>query len=120
MGSPKDYKVIRDGDSCLVKAANFRETGGESIGKAPVSSADAQAFANTYANPQRFEGVAERMELGAERPKARTGEFVKLVCEDVEVETRNERSTSGLEWKQVKGYISALAAEWFLCKHSSP
>ena len=96
------------------KASGFRENGGSAIGKAPVSSKDAQAFAETYVSALRMEGIIHRMELGEARPKDKTGEFVKAVCADVEEETRNEREASGFEWKNVKGQVSALAAAWYL------
>lgn len=99
------------------KAAGFRENGSEAIGKVPISSKDAQAFAETYAESRRFAAIIEKMELGDRRPKEWTGEFVKAVCADVEEETRNERAASGFEWGNVKGQVSALAAAWYLGKN---
>lgn len=96
------------------KAEGFRENGSDkSIGKAPRSFSDCMAFAQTYIEPLRLEGIIQKMELDEARPVDRIPDFLKLVLDDVEEETREERAASGFEWKNIKGACSRLAVEWY-------
>lgn len=79
----------------------------------------AHAFVEDFVTENRMEQMLSER-IGGELDKARTGDFVRSVIEDVMKESAAERAEMGVDDKVLTGLISKRAAKWFVdrCENS--
>lgn len=77
--------------------------------------ASIKAFANVVVTDHRLEKMVEKLkEAGIEVDVKNTGEFLKLVGQDVIKEETDRLEASGFVWKDVAGAVNNTAKQWWM------
>lgn len=117
------YPLLEDGNTTRglftdyafkAKGEKHKVTGKKQAATITPEVADsARAFASMVVTEARLEqGLSEVKNAAIKN----TGTFIAWVCADVAKECVGELLASGLTWKQVNGFVSASARDWFLNK----
>jgi hypothetical protein len=100
-----------------IKAAEFLATSSRSTPADPARIAKmgkAAAFAERVVTEVRLEQAWDYLaEMGITRDKKAIGQFLKWICNDVQVEERTEIEVGGIDGKVLNKEIGVLAKPWY-------